>query len=36
VPDELVELLEDLYNKSMSAVRIDGELTKWFRATMGV
>jgi len=36
VPEELVELLEDLYSKSMSAVRIDGELTKWFRVTMGV
>src|SRR6218665_1258064 len=31
-----MELLEDLYSKSMSAVRIDGELNKWFRVTMGV
>ena len=36
IPEGLVQLLEDLYSKSMSAVRVDGELTKWFRVTVGV
>lgn len=36
IPEELVELLEDLYSKSMSAVRVDGELTEWFEVTVGV
>src|SRR6218665_2900022 len=35
VLEELVTLIEDLdrdlYSKSMSAVRIEGELTEWFR-----
>src|SRR3984885_7608136 len=35
IPEELVLLLEDLYSKSMSAVRVDGELTEWFRVTVG-
>src|SRR6218665_3678861 len=36
IPEELVELLEDMYSKSLSAVRVDGELTEWFRVTVGV
>ena len=32
----MVILLEDLYSKSMSAVRVDGELTEWFKITVGV
>src|SRR6218665_2572562 len=36
IPEELVELLEDMYSKSPSAVRVDGELTEWFRVTVGV
>ena len=32
----MVFLLEDLYSKSVSAVRIDGELTDWFKVTVGV
>src|SRR6218665_3562197 len=36
IPEELVELLEDIYSKSLSAVRVDGELTEWFRVTVGV
>src|SRR6218665_4137115 len=36
VPEELVTLIEDLYSKSMSAVRIEGELTEWFRIKLGV
>src|SRR6218665_3181615 len=34
--DHLVTLIEDLYSKSMSAVRIEGELTEWFRIKVGV
>src|ERR1043165_7461975 len=30
IPEGLVQLLEDLYSKSMSAVRVDGELSRWF------
>ena len=36
IPEELVELLEDLYSKTVSAVRVDGELTEWFRVHVGV
>jgi Reverse transcriptase (RNA-dependent DNA polymerase) len=36
IPEELVVLLEDLYSKSVSAVRVDGELTEWFKITVGV
>ena len=36
IPEELVELLEDMYSKSRSPVRVDGELTEWFRVTVGV
>ena len=36
IPEELVELLEDMYSKSLSAVRVDGELTEWFRVIVGV
>jgi hypothetical protein len=36
IPEELVELLEDLYSKTISAVRVDGELTEWFRVSVGV
>ena len=32
--EELVELLEDMYSKSLSAVRVDGELTECFRVTV--
>jgi len=36
IPEDLVLLLEDLYSKSVSAVRVDGELTEWFSVTVGV
>jgi len=36
IPEELVVLLENLYSKSLSAVRVDGELTEKFRVTVGV
>ena len=36
IPEDLVLLLEDLYSKSASAVRVDGELTDWFSVTVGV
>ena len=31
-----MRLLEDLYSKSVSAVRVDRELTEWFKATVRV
>ena len=31
VPEELVVLIEDIYSKSRSAVRVTGELTNWFQ-----
>jgi hypothetical protein len=31
-----VLLLDDVYSKSLSAVRVNGELTEWFRTTVGV
>ena len=36
IPENLIQLLEDLYRKTVSAVRIDGELTEWFKVTVGV
>lgn len=36
IPEQLVILLEDMYSKSASAVRVDGELTEWFKVTVGV
>ena len=36
IPEELIELLENMYDKSSSAVRVVGELTGWFRVTVGV
>src|ERR1700733_4837505 len=36
IPEELVLLIEDLYDKSESAVRINGELTEWFKIKVGV
>jgi len=36
IPEELVTLIEDLYSKSMSALRIDVELTEWFRIRVRV
>ena len=36
IPEELVELLEDMYSISLSAVRVVRELTEWFRVTVGV
>ena len=35
IPEHLIQLLEDLYSKSLSAVRVDSELTEWFRVTVG-
>ena len=34
--EKLVALLEYVYNKSISAVRVDKELAEWFRVTVGV
>jgi Reverse transcriptase (RNA-dependent DNA polymerase) len=36
VYEELVTLLEDLYTKCVSAVRVDGELLEWFKVIVGV
>ena len=36
IPEDLIQLLEDLYRKTVSAVRVDGELTEWFKVTVGV
>jgi hypothetical protein len=36
IREELVILVEDLYSKSVSAVRVDGELTEWFKIKVGV
>jgi hypothetical protein len=36
VPDKLCKLVEDIYNKSVSSVRIDRKLTDWFKTTVGV
>ena len=33
---KLMTLVQDLYSKSMSALRVDGELTEWFRIRVGV
>ena len=35
VPEELVVLIEDIYSKSRSAVRVEGELTDWFQIKVG-
>ena len=36
IPERLVWLLENLYSKCTSAVRVDGELTDWFNVIVGV
>jgi len=30
------ELIENIYNKSVSAVRVNGELSEWFEVAVGV
>ena len=35
-PKKFINLLKALYQKSLSAVRVNGELTEWFRTTVGV
>jgi len=34
--DKIVRLLEALYNDTMSAVRIDGDLSEWFITISGI
>jgi len=36
IPERLVILLEDLYSKSVNAVRVDMELTDWFEVTVSI
>jgi hypothetical protein len=35
-PEKIVRLLESAYKDTFSAVRVDGELSEWFRTIMGV
>ncbi|XP_030838384.1 uncharacterized protein LOC115922819 [Strongylocentrotus purpuratus] len=35
-PSKLIRLLQALYEQSRSAVRVNGELTEWFKTTVGV
>ena len=35
-PAKIIRLLRSLYSKSQSAVRVNGELTDWFKTTVGV
>jgi len=34
--EKIVRLLESLYQDTMSAVRVDGELAEWFVTAVGV
>ena len=34
--EKIIRLLEDLYNDTMSALWVDGELTNWFKPLVGV
>jgi len=29
-PEKIVRILENMYNETFSAVRVDGDLTDWF------
>ena len=35
-PNKIIRLLEALYNKSQSSVRVNGDLTDWFETRVGV
>ena len=35
-PQKIINLLQALYSKSNSAVRVNGDLTEWFQTTVGV
>ena len=35
IPEKLVLLLDDLNSKSLSAIRVDNELSYWFEVTVG-
>jgi len=36
IPDKILELLEDLYSNTLSCIRVDGELSPWFKVSAGV
>jgi len=36
IPVERVNLLKNIYNKSVNAVRVDGDLSEWFAVIVGV
>ena len=35
-PQKIINLLQALYSNSLSAVRVNGDVTEWFRTTVGV
>jgi len=36
IPEEIFQLLEDLYSNTFICVRVDGELSPWFETSFGV
>jgi len=36
IPEKMVNLFENIYSKSASALCVDGELSAWFEVTVGV
>ena len=36
IPEKILILLEDLYSNTLSCVRVDGELSPWFKISSGV
>ena len=36
VSEKMCKLIEELYNGTMSSVRVEGELTDWFQVTTGL
>jgi len=36
IPEKILILLEDLYSNTLSCVRVDGELSPWFKVSSGV
>ena len=35
-PEKIVRILENMYNETFSAVRVDGDLTDWFNTIVGL
>ena len=36
IPEKILNLLEGLYSNTLSCVRVDGELSPWFKISSGV